>query len=184
MMKQAMSSERSGSKDAEHKQQGFFTRLRAELDAIEHDIQEEFPDWPEIKRRIRRWIVTCFLVGFALVGLLLLRQWWMAREQARRQWERARTIQLISPTEEVREEIIEFVWRPSPLAASYVVELSDATYRLLWQSERVKVVEVTLPQGVRQRLERGQVYIWQVRGFDDKGNEVARSPFDHITIIR
>lgn len=171
-------------RDASPQPAGFFARLRAELDAVQQDIQEEFPEWPEIKRRIRRWIVTCFFVGLALVGLLSLRHWWMAREQARRQWERARTIQLISPTEEVREEIIEFVWRPSSLAESYVVELSDATYRLLWQSERVKTVEVTLPQGVRQRLERGQVYIWQVRGFDDKGNEVARSPLDHITIIR
>lgn len=179
-----MSGKPSGNNERLGQSPGFFARLRAELDAVERDIQEEFPTWPDLKRRIRRWVAICFLVGLALVGLLSLRHWWVAREQARRHLERARTIQLISPTEEVREEIIEFVWRPSPLAESYVVELSDATYRLLWRSERVKMVELTLPQGVRQRLERGQVYIWQVRGFDDKGNEVARSPFDQITIIR
>jgi len=184
MMNMPMSREPLGNRNPSGRRGGFWARLRAEYAAVERDIQEEFPEWPEIKRRLRRTTAIVLTLGLAVAGLVFLHTWWEGREQARRRMERARTIQLISPTEEVREETIEFVWRPSPIATSYVVELSDSEYRLLWQSDPVKLVELTLPDAVRRRLERGRVYIWQVRGFDDKGNEVARSPFDHITLIR
>jgi hypothetical protein len=84
----------------------------------------------------------------------------------------------------VREEVIEFVWRPSPIADYYVLELSDASYRLIWRSPPVREVELRLPEAVQMQLHRGERYLWQVRGFDEKGREVASSFFEEILIVR
>ncbi|MCS6816914.1 MAG: hypothetical protein N0A16_03205 [Blastocatellia bacterium] len=161
-----------------------FGRVRERAQAIEREIEEEFPEWPRWKQRARRWGMiglVLVLMGIAFGELL---DWLERREEIRRQRERGRVIQLISPVSEVREEIIEFVWRPSPLVDRYVVEVSDVSYRLIWRSPPVKEVELRLPEAVRRQLHRGERYLWQVRGFDASENEVASSPFEEILIVR
>lgn len=159
-------------------------RVRERVRAIEREIMEEFPEWPQWKRRVRRGGMIALALSLGGIALAQLLGWLAQQEEMRRQQERARVIQLISPVSEVREEVIEFVWRPSPIADHYVVELSDVRYRLIWRSPPVEEVEVRLPEAVRRELQRGERYLWQVRGFDARGNEVANSFFEEILILR
>jgi|GEM_PF-989643 len=159
-------------------------RLRERARAIEREIVEEFPEWPQWKRRARRWALGVLALGMGGLVLTYVFEWFTHREQVRRQRERARIIQLISPVSDVRDEVIEFVWRPSPIADHYVVELSDVSYRLIWRSPPVREVELQLPEAVQMQLHRGERYLWQVRGFDEKGREVASSIFEEILILR
>ncbi len=159
-------------------------RLRERVRAIEGEIMEEFPEWPQWKRSARKWAIVVLALSIGGLVLIHVFGWFGHREQMRRQRERARVIQLISPVNDVREEVIEFVWRPSPIADYYVLELSDASYRLIWRSPPVREVELRLPEAVQMQLHRGERYLWQVRGFDEKGREVASSFFEEILIVR
>lgn len=169
-------------------QEGFVSRLRDRYQAMERDIVEEFPEYPEFKRKfkrtVRRWAMIVVLVIVASVAALQVRDWVARRQQARRLAERAKVIQLISPVEEVREEEVEFVWRPSPIVKHYILEISDSTYKLMWRSEPVESIELILPDKVREQFTPGQIYHWQVRGFNDDNAEVARSPIEEIVVIR
>ncbi|MCL6650540.1 MAG: hypothetical protein K6U89_19760, partial [Chloroflexi bacterium] len=113
--------------------------------AIEGELVEEFPEWPQWKQRARRWGMIAVALSLGGIALIEVLEWWARHEELQRQRERARVIQLISPMDEVREEVIEFVWRPSPIADRYVVEVSDVGYQLIWRSPPVKTVELRLP---------------------------------------
>jgi len=158
--------------------------MRARVQAIEREILEEFPELPRWKQRARRWGIIGLVFGLGALALAEFLGWFARQEELQRQRERARIIQLISPVSEVREESIEFVWRPSPIADHYVVELSDTSYRLIWRSPPVREVELRLPDAVRRQLQRGELYLWQVRGFDAEAREVANSLFEEIRIVR
>ncbi len=170
--------------DVSSERKGLLGRVRARAQAIEREILEEFPEWPQWKRRARRWGMIGLAFGLGALALAELLGWFARQEELQRRRERARIIQLISPVSEVREEVIEFVWRPSPIADHYVVELSDTSYRLIWRSPPVREVELQLPDAVRRQLQRGELYLWQVRGFDAKAQEVANSSFEEIRIVR
>jgi len=170
--------------DASSERRGPFGRVRARAQAIEREISEEFPEWPQWKRRVRRWGMIGLALGLGALAFAELLGWFARQQELQRQRERARIIQLISPVSEVREEVIEFVWRPSPIADHYVVELSDTSYRLIWRSPPVREVELRLPDAVRRQLQRGELYLWQVRGFDAEAQEVASSSFEEIRIVR
>jgi hypothetical protein len=161
-----------------------WARARERARAIEREIVEEFPEWPQWKRRAQRWGMIALALGLGGIALVEVLGWFARQEEWRRHRERARIIQLISPVSDVREEAIEFVWRPSPIADRYVVEVSDLSYRLIWRSPPVKEVELRLPEAVRRQLHPGERYLWQVRGLDAGENEVARSPFEEIRILR
>jgi hypothetical protein len=165
-------------------QEGFVSRLRDRYQAMERDIIEEFPDYPKFKRAVRRGVIIVVMVIIVGVAALQLREWMTRRQQARRLAERAKVIQLISPVEDVREEEVEFVWRPSPIVKQYVLEISDNAYKLMWRSEPAESIEMILPDKVREQFIPGHLYHWQVRGFNDDNAEVARSAIEEIVIIR
>lgn len=161
-----------------------WAQLRQRARQTEREIIEEFPEWPQWKRRARQWGIVGLLLGLAGVGMWELWGWLSQRAEMQRQRERARIIQVISPMGEVREETVEFVWRPSPIADYYVVEVSDLSYRVIWRSPPIQQVELRLPDPVRRTLQRGERYLWQVRGFTEEGDEVANSFFEEILILR
>jgi len=171
-------------RDISSGRRGLWARARERVRAIEGELVEEFPEWPQWKQRARRWGMIAVALSLGGIALIEVLEWWARHEELQRQRERARVIQLISPMDEVREEVIEFVWRPSPIADRYVVEVSDVGYQLIWRSPPVKTVELRLPDAVRRQLQRGERYLWQVRGFDASAREVASSPFEEILIVR
>jgi hypothetical protein len=67
-----------------------------------------------------------------------------------------------------------FRWRPVDGAATYRVELSDVTGRVLWNSEVVSP-EANVPAALRESLTTRVRYLWTVTALDDRSQPLASS---------
>jgi hypothetical protein len=72
------------------------------------------------------------------------------------------TLELIAPKGEVRDFPLFFKWRPYPKAQEYEVKLLDEELTDNWKSDRIKAIEVELPQGQFERMEKEKTYYWKV----------------------
>ena len=79
----------------------------------------------------------------------------------------------MSPQGTLQEKPSFFEWSPVDGATCYSFELIDEDLKLLAQSQRSSNVNFTLALEVVQRLERGRIYIWTVKAYDDEGSELG-----------
>jgi hypothetical protein len=71
-------------------------------------------------------------------------------------------LELIAPRGEVKSFPLFFKWRPYPKAQEYEVKLLDEELTDIWKSDRIKAIEVELPQGQFERMEKEKTYYWKV----------------------
>jgi len=88
-------------------------------------------------------------------------------------------ISLISPVIDVREVPSQFRWRHLEKDLEYKILLYGD--ELLW-SETTMEDHITLPQGVREQMIRGEKYSWEVKAFSSQGALVAVSSRLQFTI--
>jgi len=83
------------------------------------------------------------------------------------------TQEKMSPQGALREKPSLFEWSPVSGATRYSFELINENLEMLAQGQRSSKVNFALPPEVVQRLERGRVYVWTVKAYDDEGSEVG-----------
>jgi hypothetical protein len=55
-----------------------------------------------------------------------------------------------------------FQWKPISEARAYIIEVYDASLRLMWESPSVESASLVLPEIVENKLGRGEDYFWSV----------------------
>jgi hypothetical protein len=75
---------------------------------------------------------------------------------------------------------VEFRWIGDPRADAYVVEIFRENLDLVWKSEKVRTLSLTVPEPARRLLRKDSAYTWLVRGFFPDGRTIESLPLAFI----
>ncbi len=129
---------------------------------------------PKIQSRRYLALAAVALVAASLVG------WWLQMRPpplppaAASGVVRGSTLEPIRPLGEQIQPPDDLAWREVDLAASYRVSLREVDENLLWQT-KVEGSPTDVPAKLRQALQPGVVYFWQVEALDTTGARLAWS---------
>lgn len=76
-----------------------------------------------------------------------------------------------------------FRWNPVPRAVSYVVEIYDESFRLIWESPPVSTTAALLPDPIKEAISDDKIYYWSVMAFDSEG-KFGESRFEVFSVDR
>ncbi len=76
-------------------------------------------------------------------------------------------IRLIEPIGKVSRAPESFRWQPVIGAKSYTLTLIDEDLNTIFSGTSRYVAQIVVPLTLRNRLERGSVYVWEVKALDD-----------------
>jgi hypothetical protein len=86
-------------------------------------------------------------------------------------------IEILAPTgASISGSAVEFRWTGDPKIAFYVVEVYGESLDLLWKSEKLRSLSLSLPEALLRVLLKGRKYTWLVRGFFPDGRAIESPP--------
>jgi hypothetical protein len=86
-------------------------------------------------------------------------------------------IEILAPTgASTFGSAVEFRWTGDPKIAFYVLEVYGESLDLLWKSEKLRSLSLSLPEALLRVLLKGRKYTWLVRGFFPDGRAIESPP--------
>jgi hypothetical protein len=76
-----------------------------------------------------------------------------------------------------------FKWRPVKGAASYVIEIYDASLRFIWESPPIATTAAILPAQLWELLAAETDYFWSISAYDSEG-KIGESRFEVFSFDR
>ena len=87
----------------------------------------------------------------------------------------------LQPTGKATTAPAKLAWQPAPGVASYDVSVFEVDRSVLW-SARTAASELAVPAEVRAAMLPGKMLLWEVRGFDSEGRQVATSARQELQV--